>query len=132
MYKGCLFMIQASSKKICLISLGCPKNLVDAEMMLGFLKKDGFDFTPDPSNAEVIVVNTCGFIEASKKETIDQILEMATYKEDGNCKILVATGCLSQRYSEELAKEMPEVDLFVGTGEFNRIGSFLKDRLALK
>ncbi len=122
-------MIQASSKKISLISLGCPKNLVDAEMMLGFLAKDGFGFTSQPSEAEIIVVNTCGFIEASKKESIDQILEMANYKKNGNCKLLVATGCLSQRYSGELAQEMPEVDLFVGTGEFNKIAEFLKEKL---
>ena len=117
-------------KKICLISLGCPKNLVDAEMMLGFLKKDGFDFTSRPEEGEVIVVNTCGFVEDSKRESIGQILEMAKYKEEGRCKVLVATGCLSQRYSEQLSKEMPEVDLFIGTGEFDRLSGLLRERFA--
>ena len=112
--------------KICLVSLGCPKNLVDAEMMLGFLKKDGFGFTTRPEEGEVIVVNTCGFIDASKKESIDEILRMAAYKKEGKCKVLVATGCLSQRYADELAREMPEVDLFIGTGEFDRLSEFLK------
>ncbi len=121
-------MTTPDSKKVCLISLGCPKNLVDAEMMLGFLKKDGFDFSTDPAASDVIVVNTCGFIEDSKKESIGQILEMARYKEEGRCKVLVASGCLSQRYSQDLAKEMPEVDLFVGTGEFDKLSGFLKGK----
>jgi ribosomal protein S12 methylthiotransferase len=115
-------------KKVCLISLGCPKNLVDAEMMLGFLKKDGFDFTVKPEEAEVIVVNTCGFVEDSKKESIEQILEMAQHKKNGKCQMLVATGCLSQRYSKELSQEMPEVDLFVGLGEFDKLSGVLKER----
>ncbi len=119
-------MMKNTSPKICLISLGCPKNLVDAEMMLGFLKKDGFEFTTNPAEGDVIVVNTCSFVEDSKKESIQQILEMARYKEEGNCKVLVATGCLSQRYSEQLSKEMPEVDLFVGTGEFDKLSELLK------
>src|SRR5262245_62562328 len=103
----------SQNKKICLVSLGCPKNLVDAEMMLGFLKKDGFDFTTDPQESDVIVVNTCGFVEESKKESIEKIFEMAELKRSGNCKLLVATGCLTQRYSKDLAEDMPEVDLFV-------------------
>src|SRR5262249_5704651 len=107
--------------KVCLVSLGCAKNLVDAEMMLGFLKKDGFDFSTDPSESEVIVVNTCGFLEASRKESIGQILEMARYKEEGMCRVLIASGCLTQKHGEELSKEMPEVDLFIGTGEFDRL-----------
>ena len=119
---------QVPSKKICLISLGCPKNLVDAEMMLGFLKKDGFGFTSKPEEGDVIVVNTCGFVQDSKTESIDQILEMAKFKESGSCQVLVATGCLSQRYSKELAEEMPEVDLFVGTGEFDKLSGLLKKK----
>ncbi len=114
--------------KVCLMSLGCPKNLVDAEMMLGFLKKDGFELTVQPEEAEVLVVNTCSFIEASKVESIDKILEMAEYKKSGRCKILVATGCLSQRYASALAQEMPEVDLFVGTGEFDRLPELLREK----
>lgn len=119
---------QVLSKKICLISLGCPKNLVDAEMMLGFLKKDGFGFTSRPEEGDVIVVNTCGFVQDSKTESIDQILEMAKFKESGSCKVLVATGCLSQRYSKELSEEMPEVDLFIGTGEFDKLSGLLRKK----
>src|SRR5262249_45067836 len=107
-------MDATASKKLCLISLGCPKNLVDSELMLGFLKQDGFGFTSRPEEAEVIVVNTCGFVEDSKRESIEQLFEAARYKKTGKCKTLVATGCLTQRYSNDLAKEMPEVDLFVG------------------
>ncbi len=120
-----------SPKKVCLISLGCPKNLVDAEIMLGFLKKDGFEFSRVPEESDVIVVNTCGFVEDSKKESIEQILSMARYKTQGACKVLVATGCLTQRYSRELAQEMPEVDLFVGLGEFDRLSGLLKERLSV-
>jgi ribosomal protein S12 methylthiotransferase len=116
-------------KKVCLISLGCPKNLVDAELMLGFLKRDGFDLTVKPEEAEVLVVNTCSFIEGSKKESIDALLEAAEYKKTGKCKLLVATGCLSQRYGDAVAQEMPEVDLLLGTGEFDRLSGLLKDRL---
>lgn len=115
---------------VCMVSLGCAKNLVDAEMILGYLKKDGFRFSTDPAKSDVIVVNTCGFLEASRKESIGQILEMARYKEEGTCRVLVASGCLSQKHGEELAQEMPEVDLFVGTGEFDRIGAFLRERFA--
>lgn len=118
------------SPKVCLISLGCPKNLVDAEMMLGYLKKDGFAFTREPSEAEVVVVNTCGFLESSKRESIGEILKVARYKEKGRCRVLMATGCLPQRHGEELAREMPEVDLFVGTGEFDRIAGFLRGKFS--
>lgn len=120
----------SQNKKICLVSLGCPKNLVDAEMMLGFLKKDGFSFSTNPAESEVIVVNTCGFVEDSKKESIDQLLQMAEYKEKGNCKVLVATGCLSQRYSETLSHDLPEVDAFVGLGEFDRLSSILNEQFS--
>ncbi len=120
----------SKNKKICLVSLGCPKNLVDAEMMLGFLQKDGFSFSTNPAESEVIVVNTCGFVEDSKKESIDQLLQMAEYKETGNCKVLVATGCLSQRYSETLSHDLPEVDAFVGLGEFDRLSSILREQFA--
>ncbi len=121
-------MTPENSKKVCLISLGCPKNLVDAEMMLGFLKKDGFELSTDPSNSEVIVVNTCGFVEDSKRESIGAILDAAKYKQTGKCEVLVASGCLTQRYSSELQKDMPEVDLFVGLGEFNRLSEILKTK----
>lgn len=121
-------MPRTDQKRVCLVSLGCAKNLVDSEMMLGFLKKDGFGFSTDPAESEVIVVNTCGFLEASRRESIEQILAMAKYKEEGPCRILVASGCLTQKHGEELAREMPEVDLFVGTGEFDKIGSFLNEK----
>lgn len=124
-------MISETEKKVCLVSLGCSKNLVDSEMMLGFLKKDGFALTANPQEAEILIVNTCGFVEDSKQESIDRLFEMARLKETGKCQVLVASGCLTQRYSRELASEMPEVDLFVGTGEFHRIGQFLKERFGL-
>ncbi len=117
-----------SSKKICLVSLGCPKNLVDAEMMLGFLKQDGFELTVQAEEAEVLVVNTCGFVEDSKRESIDKLLEMSEYKKNGRCELLVATGCLTQRYSKQLAAEMPEVDLFVGLGEFDRLPALIREK----
>jgi len=96
--------------------------------MLGLLKKDAYQITREPQEAEVIIVNTCSFIEASKEESIETILEMADYKSNGNCKILAATGCLPQRYAQQLEAEMPEVDLFVGTGQYHRIVELLDAR----
>ena len=107
------------------VSLGCPKNLVDSQVMLGLLEKDRYTITDTPESADVIIVNTCSFIQASKEESIDTILEMAQLKESGQCKVLVASGCLSQRYSKELETEMPEVDLFIGTGQYHRITELL-------
>ena len=107
------------------MSLGCPKNLVDSQVMIGKLEKDRYTITRQPDEAEVIIVNTCSFIEASKEESVETILEMAQLKESGSCKVLVATGCLPQRYHKELEKEMPEVDLFVGTGQYHRITELL-------
>lgn len=96
------------------ISLGCSKNRVDSELILGSLKSAGFEITADESQAQVIVINTCGFINPAKEESISTILEMAQYKTAGSCKLLVVTGCLSQRYPDELKEEMPEVDIFWG------------------
>lgn len=107
------------------VSLGCPKNLVDSQVMLGLLEKDRYTLTQEPDDAEVIIVNTCSFIQASKEESIETILEMAHLKESAKCKVLVASGCLPQRYSKELEKEMPEVDLFIGTGQYHRITELL-------
>jgi len=107
------------------VSLGCPKNLVDSQVMLGILEKDRYQIAETPEAAEVIIVNTCSFIQASKEESIETILEMAQLKQDGKCKVLVASGCLPQRYSKELEKEMPEVDLFIGTGQYHRITELL-------
>ena len=87
--------------KIGFVSLGCSKNLVDTEMMIGYYKEKGYDVVSNPANAEVIVINTCGFIESAKKEAIDTILEMADYKKKGSCKKLVVTGCLVERYKEK-------------------------------
>lgn len=106
--------------KIGFISLGCSKNLVDTEMMIGYYKDKGYEIVQDPSEAEVIVINTCGFIESAKQEAIDTILEMAEYK-NGLCQKLIVTGCLVERYYDELKEEMPEVDLFIPIREYDKI-----------
>lgn len=107
------------------VSLGCPKNLVDSQVMLGMLTKDRYTITQNPEDAEVIIVNTCSFIQASKEESIETILEMSDLKESANCKVLVASGCLPQRYHKQLETEMPEVDMFIGTGQYHRITELL-------
>lgn len=107
--------------KIGFVSLGCSKNLVDTEMMIGYYKEKGYEIVNNSKDAEVIVINTCGFIESAKKEAIDTILEMAEYKRNGNCKKLIVTGCLVERYKDELEKEIPEVDLFVPIREYDKI-----------
>lgn len=114
-----------SPRTIHLISLGCPKNRVDSEVMLGVAMRQGFEHSSDPSKADVIVVNTCGFIDPAKKESIDTILEMADYKDSGRCKQLVVAGCLSQRHPDEMAQELPEVDHFLGSSDMLRIGDVL-------
>jgi ribosomal protein S12 methylthiotransferase len=95
------------------ISLGCAKNQVDTERMLGILSAAGHTLTSDPARAEVLIVNTCGFIESAKQESINTILEMARYKEGGSCQRLVVTGCLSERYRDELTEAMPEIDILL-------------------
>lgn len=102
------------------VSLGCSKNLVDAEIMIGLVQRAGFNVVDDPGAAEIIIVNTCGFIESAKEESINTILEMAGHK-NGKCKKLIVTGCLAQRYASEILKEMPEVDAVVGVHSFNEI-----------
>lgn len=109
------------------ISLGCPKNLVDSEVMLGLLAGNGYSFVEEPKDADIIIINTCAFIEDAKKEAIDTILEMGEVKKGGKCKMLVVAGCLPQRYQDELTKLLPEVDLFIGAGEFSRIAELLKE-----
>jgi ribosomal protein S12 methylthiotransferase len=111
--------------KIGLLSLGCPKNLVDGEVMLGMARDAGHEIIPDASKADVLVVNTCAFIDSAKQESIDAILEMAAQKRDGKCSRLVVTGCLAERYREELRKEIPEIDAVLGTGEVPQILSAL-------
>lgn len=107
--------------KIGFVSLGCSKNLVDTEMMIGYYKEKGYEVVSDASNAEIIVINTCGFIESAKKEAIDTILEMVEYKKVGICKKVIVTGCLVERYEDELRKEIPEVDLFIPIREYDKI-----------
>ena len=120
--------IEFRDKSLFFTSLGCSKNLVDSQVMLGYLGLDGFQIAQTAEDAEVIIVNTCSFVEASKVESIDTILELADYKnpETGKCQALVVSGCMAQRYSGELEKEMPEVDMFIGTGEYNKIVPLLK------
>ena len=113
--------------KIGVISLGCDKNRIDTENMLAFLEKDGYTFTGDASDADIIIVNTCAFIDSAKQESIDTILEMSDYKQTGNCKCLVVSGCLSQRYMDSLAEELPEVDIFVGTANYRELPELIKD-----
>lgn len=119
-------------EKVCLVSLGCPKNLVDSEVMLGILKKHHFELIIDEKEADILIVNTCGFIGDAKEESIDAILRVAELKEKGKCRLLIVTGCLSQRYKEELAEELPEVDYFIGTGEYHRIAEVIKDNPSRK
>jgi ribosomal protein S12 methylthiotransferase len=113
--------------KIGMISLGCPKNLVDTEVMLGLLSKDQYEITNNQDDADVMIVNTCAFIEDSKKESVDTILEVAELKKKGTLKKLIVTGCLAQRYKAKLERELPEVDHFIGTGEFQNITDFVRD-----
>ncbi|MBW8384030.1 MAG: 30S ribosomal protein S12 methylthiotransferase RimO [Youngiibacter sp.] len=111
--------------KIGLVSLGCDKNRIDSEIMLGMLR-DKYILTEDPSEAEIIIVNTCGFIESSKQESIDTILEMAEYKKSHSCKLLMATGCLTQRYGEELLTLMPELDVILGVNNYGFLDTYVE------
>ncbi len=106
---------------VAFVSLGCDKNLVDSEHMLGLLHKDGFTLISEEQSADVLVVNTCCFIEEAKNESIEQILEVAQYKQTGKCKVLIVTGCMAQRYKEEILEEMPEVDAVIGTTSYDKI-----------
>lgn len=109
--------IAQEATSVYFVSLGCPKNLVDSQVMLGLLKSNRFTITEEPSEADTVIVNTCSFIDSAKQESINTILEMADYKESGRLKNLVVSGCMAQRYAKDLEKDMPEVDLFIGTGE---------------
>jgi ribosomal protein S12 methylthiotransferase len=113
---------------VCLVSLGCHKNLVDSEVILGLLSKEGYVLTTDPSKAEIIIVNTCAFIQDATKEAIETILGLTHYKKRGRCKHLIVSGCLPQRYGKILEEELPEVDLFIGTGTFQRLPRILKEK----
>ena len=114
-------------QKFSIVSLGCARNLVDSEVMAGLLHNSNYQMVADPADADVVLVNTCGFIGPAKEESIETILDVSRLKEDGKIKKLVVAGCLSQRYPEELAKELPEVDLFIGTGEVPRIAEILRE-----
>lgn len=113
--------------KIGMVSLGCPKNQTDAEIMLGILSQKGNEIVSDPKDAEVIIVNTCGFIDPAKQESIDSILEMAEYKKNGNCRLLIASGCLAERYHNDIKKELPEVDAVVGAGDFDKVAEVIDE-----
>ena len=107
--------------KVGFISLGCSKNLVDTEVMLKNLHDAGFEITPNEEEAEIVVVNTCGFIESAKRESIDNILDIAWLKENGKCKHIIATGCLVERYRDEVMNELPELDAILGVGSLSDI-----------
>src|SRR5215216_2124097 len=103
--------------KIGMVSLGCPKNLVDSEVMLGLAQQQGHQLTRDAAEADVLIVNTCAFIDKAKQESIDSILEMAEHKKTGACRKLIVTGCMAERYRDELRTQIPEIDAVLGTGE---------------
>lgn len=119
--------LSKTSKKVHFVSLGCPKNLVDSEIMAGSLMRDGYTVVAEAEDADTVVINTCGFIEASKQESIDKILEMTDLKKSGKLEKVVVAGCLTQRYKDDLVEGLPEADLFVGSGQFQNIASILKD-----
>ena len=118
--------------KVLFISLGCDKNLVDSEVMLGLLNAKGYQMVDDEMEADIIIVNTCCFIHDAKEESIQTILEMAQYKTDGRLKVLVVTGCLAQRYQQEILDEIPEVDAVLGTTSYDKIVEAVEEALAGK
>jgi len=113
---------------VCLVSLGCPKNLVDSEVILGLLSKEGHPLTTDPLKAEILVVNTCSFIEEATKEAVETILQLSRLKKEGRCRLLIVSGCLPQRYGKVLEEELSDVDLFVGTGAFQNLPKLLSQK----
>ena len=114
-------------QKFNIVSLGCARNLVDSEVMSGLLQRDYYEMVQDPADADVVVINTCGFIDAAKAESIDTIVDISRLKQEGTLRKLVVAGCLSQRYPHELATELPEVDVFIGTGEIPQIVDILEE-----
>jgi len=110
--------------KVGMVSLGCDKNRIDSEIILGTMSKE-YEITNNPKDADIIIVNTCGFIEKAKQESIDTILEMAEYKKNYKCELLIATGCLTQRYGEELIELMPEIDIMLGVNDYNKINDYI-------
>jgi len=118
--------------KVGLVSLGCPKNQVDSELILGSLVQEGYVLTPKAEEADIIIVNTCGFIDQAKEESVDSLIAMGELKKEGRCKLLIATGCLTQRYPGDLLDQMPEIDAVLGTGDFPRIASLCRTLLNKK
>ena len=118
----------STKQKVSMVSLGCPKNLVDAEVMLGCLPPEEYEITTNEKEADIIIVNTCSFIKEAKQESIDTILDLADRKHDARCSLLVVTGCLPQRYQEELGAELPEVDIFIGTGDYPKLAEILAEK----
>ena len=116
---------------ILFVSLGCDKNLVDSEMMLGLLAKKGYDFTANETEADVIVVNTCCFIGDAKEESVNTLLEMSEYRKSGRCRALIVTGCLAERYRQEILDEIPEVDAVLGTASYDSITAVSYTHLTL-
>jgi len=114
--------------KVGVVNLGCDKNRIDSEIIIGNIKEK-FEVINEPNNADIIIINTCGFIESSKQESIDTILEMAKYKEDHNCKVLIATGCLTQRYGSELLKLIPELDIILGVNDYDKLNDSIEQVL---
>ena len=115
--------------KVGMISLGCNENRVDSETALGLLREHGYELTNDPAQADVLMVNTCGFIASAKEESIDAILDMARYKQIGKCRVLVVTGCLAQRYEKDLMQEIPEIDLLMGVNQYQQLPDALEKAL---
>ena len=115
---------------IAFISLGCDKNLVDSEVMLGIINAEGYSITNEEAQADIIIVNTCGFILEATEEGIENVISAGEYKKSGKCKVLIVTGCMAQRYKEDIFHELPEVDAIVGTGDYQKIGEVIKETLA--
>ena len=115
--------------KVGVVSLGCSKNRVDTELMLGILEKAGYQIVADEREADILIVNTCGFIDPAKQESIDTILSLAEYKETGKCRLLVATGCLVQRYEEALKADMPEIDVLMGVSQYELLPKAIEEAL---
>ena len=115
--------------KVSMVSLGCPKNQVDAEQMLYTLQNAGFELTPAEADADAIIINTCGFIESAKAEAIENILEAAKYKDEGKLKALIVTGCLAEKYQNDVTEEIPEVDVCVGIGSNGKIAEIVKNAI---
>ena len=117
-------------RKVGVVSLGCSKNRVDTELMLDILQRAGYEITANERDADILIVNTCGFIEPAKQESIDTLLSLAEYKQTGRCKLLVATGCLAQRYEAALREDMPEVDVILGVSQYERLPQAIEEALA--